>query len=75
MKMKSLFAKSMITTYIPSGIFAMASFVSFLIDQEEKTGRLSMLVLLFVLQIVTFNGIKAPPSDGTTAIQIYVMSW
>ncbi len=74
MRMTSLFANIVIQTYVPSGLFGYVSFVSFLIRRKEQTGRLIMLVLLTLLEVNVLANLKVPPSNGTTAVQIYCLA-
>ncbi len=74
MRMMSLFANIVIQTYVPSGLFGYVSFISFLIRRKEETGRLIMLVLLTLLEVNVLANLKVPPSNGTTAVQIYCLA-
>ncbi len=69
LKMTRLFGKNILQTYVPSGLFAYVSFISFLIDRTEQTGRLSMLVLLALLQVNILSHLKVGADDHAEVSQ------
>lgn len=63
-------------TYFPSGIGVFVSWISFLIDQKAVAGRLALLVTLTLVEINIAKAISEnnPPSEETTAIEIYALA-
>ena len=63
-------------TYLPATMLVFVSWVSFMIEQKQVTGRLALLVVLTLTLINIFNAImdKAPATSSTSAIEIYVMA-
>ena len=58
LKLRRRFWKSIIKTYFPSGMLTYVSFLSFLVDRNETTARLSMLVGLTLVQISILTNLK-----------------
>ena len=56
----------LITYYLPSGLFVMVSWISFLIPPEIVPGRMSLLVTLFLVLVNIFNNIttNTPKAEG-----------
>ena len=56
--------------YLPSGLFVVVSWVSFLIPPEVVPGRMAMLITLFLVLINIFNIVttNSPNVEGMTAI-------
>ncbi len=51
MQMVSRYSNVVIQVYVPAALFAYVSFISFMIDRKEQAGRLTMLVLLSLLEV------------------------
>ena len=65
-----------ISYYLPSSLFVLVSWISFLINPEEIPGRMTLLIIILLVLINTFNTIqsKSPIVDGITAIESWVMA-
>ena len=48
----------LVQVYLPSGMFVLVSWVSFLIKPEVVPGRMAMLVTLFLVLINIFNSVR-----------------
>ena len=61
--------------YLPSGLFVVVSWASFLIPPEVVPGRMAMLITLFLVLINIFNIITAnsPNVEGMTAISAWMI--
>jgi len=66
----------MITFFIPSGLFVIVSWMSFLIPMDEIGGRMSLLVILFLLLVNIFNTVvtNTPKAECLTAIEIWMLA-
>ena len=53
-----LFA-SCVQVYLPSAMFVIVSWVSFLVKPEVVPGRMAMLVTLFLVLINIFNSVRS----------------
>lgn len=62
--------------YLPSGLFVVVSWVSFLIPPEVIPGRMALLVTLFLVLINIFNTITniSPNVEGMTAISSWMIA-
>ena len=62
--------------YLPSGLFVVVSWVSFLIPPEVVPGRMALLVTLFLVLINIFNTITniSPNTEGMTAIASWMIA-
>merc|ERR1719244_936999 len=64
--------------YIPCCLFVMVSWISFIIDPKVIPGRMSLLVILFLVIINVFNNVRSnAPSSGSTklnAIDGFIMT-
>jgi len=64
--------------YIPCCLFVMVSWISFIIDPKVIPGRMSLLVIIFLVTINVFNNVKSnSPSSGLTklnAIDTFIMT-
>ena len=62
--------------YLPSGLFVVVSWVSFLIPPEVVPGRMALLVTLFLVLINIFNTITnvSPNVEGMTAISAWMIA-
>ena len=54
-----------------TAIFAMLSLLSFFINPDVVPGRMGMLIMLYLIQINTYNSVKAPPKRGFSTIEIW----
>ena len=65
-----------ITWYLPSGMFVMVSWISFLIPPDTVPGRMGLLITVFLVIVNIFNSItwNMPKADTLTAIEIYVIA-
>jgi len=64
--------------YIPCCLFVTVSWISFIIDPKVIPGRMSLLVILFLVIINVFNNVRSnAPSSGSTklnAIDRFIMT-
>ena len=62
--------------YLPSGLFVVVSWVSFLIPPEVVPGRMAMLITLFLVLINIFNTVtsNSPNVEGMTAIAAWMLA-
>ena len=62
--------------YLPSGLFVIVSWSSFLIPPEVVPGRMALLVTLFLVLINIFNTITnlSPNVEGMTAISSWMIA-
>ena len=61
-----------ITYYLPSALFVVVSWASFLIPSDDIQGRMALLVTLFLVLVNIFNAIttNSPKADGLNALQV-----
>ena len=61
--------------YLPSFMFVVTSWVSFLIKPEVVPGRMALLVTLFLVLINIFNSVReqAPISSRLNAVDLYLV--
>ena len=61
--------------YLPSTLFVITSWVSFLIPPEVVPGRMALLVTLFLVLINIFNNVTniTPNTEGMTAISSWML--
>ena len=64
------------TYYLPSGVFVVVSWISFLIPVHAIPGRMILLVTLFLVLVNIFNTVIAntPKAEGPTAIAVWMFS-
>merc|ERR1719150_2779917 len=69
-------AKYLYIYYLPSGLFVVVSWVSFLIPPEVVPGRMALLVTLFLVLTNIFNTITniSPNVEGMTAISSWMIA-
>jgi len=69
-------AHYMITYYLPSSLFVVVSWASFLIPSDDIQGRMALLVTLFLVLVNIFNAIttNSPKADGLNALQAWVIA-
>lgn len=65
----------LVQVYLPSGMFVVVSWVSFLIKPEVVPGRMALLVTLFLVLINIFNSVRerAPISTRLNAVDLYLV--
>jgi len=65
----------LVQVYLPSFMFVVTSWVSFLIKPEVVPGRMGLLVTLFLVLINIFNSVReqAPISSRLNAIDLYLV--
>ena len=59
-----------VTYYLPSGLFVVVSWISFLVNPEVIPGRMTLLVTIFLVLINIFNTIQtnSPKAEGLTGM-------
>merc|ERR1712243_487415 len=64
-----------IQVYLPSCMFVIVSWVSFMVKPEVVPGRMAMLVTLFLVLINIFNSVReqAPISSRLNAVDLYLV--
>ncbi len=65
-----------ITYYLPSGLFVVVSWISFLIPMDVIPGRMALLVTLFLVLVNIFNSVttNTPKAEGLTAIEAWMLA-
>jgi len=66
----------LITYYLPSGLFVVVSWISFVVPPEVIPGRMALLVTLFLVLVNIFNTVttNTPKAEGLTAIEVWMLS-
>ena len=59
--------------YIPTGVFAFLSLVSFIIKPEVVPGRMGLLVTLFLISTNVYGKVSAPQGRGFTLIELWML--
>jgi len=74
--LKRHYSKYLFIYYLPSTLFVITSWVSFLIPPEVVPGRMALLVTLFLVLINIFNNVTAitPNTEGMTAISSWMLA-
>ena len=54
-----------------TAIFSILSLLSFFINPDVVPGRMGMLIMLYLIQINTYNSLKAPPKRGFSTIEVW----
>merc|ERR1719481_1747419 len=64
-----------VTCYLPSGMFVIVSWISFLIPPDIVPGRMTLLITVFLVLVNIFNTITTniPKAEGLTAIEAWVI--
>ena len=57
--------------YMESEIFAILSLISFFIHSDSVPGRMGMLIMLYLIQIDTYNSAEVPPHQGFGSIEFW----
>jgi len=65
-----------VTYYLPSGLFVVVSWISFLVNPEVIPGRMALLITIFLVLINIFNTIQtnSPQAEGLTAMEAWVIA-
>merc|ERR1719192_302931 len=65
-----------INYYLPSGLFVVVSWISFLVPADIIPGRMALLVTLFLVLVNIFNTVttNTPKAEGLTAIEAWMLS-
>merc|ERR1719507_2528208 len=65
----------LLQVYLPSGLFVIVSWISFIVPPEIVPGRMALLVTLFLVLVNIFNSVtaNAPKSEGLTAVETWVV--
>lgn len=76
MVMERKISHYVITYYLPSGLFVVVSWASFLIPADDIQGRMALLVTLFLVLVNIFNAIttNSPKADGLNALQAWIIT-
>ena len=75
MTLKRKVSHYIITCYLPSGMFVIVSWISFLIPPDIVPGRMTLLITVFLVLVNIFNTITTniPKAEGLTAIEAFVI--
>ncbi|TRY73728.1 hypothetical protein TCAL_02532 [Tigriopus californicus] len=65
----------LLQTYLPSGLFVIVSWISFIVPPEVVPGRMALLVTLFLVLVNIFTHVSdnAPKAEGLTAVETWVV--
>merc|ERR1712212_319076 len=65
-----------IAYFIPSGLFVVVSWISFLIPSDEVGGRIGLLLTLFLLLVTIFTCVvtNTPGAEGLKAIEVWMLA-
>ena len=76
MKLTRNYMKYLFNYYLPSGLFVIVSWSSFLIPPEIVPGRMTLLVTLFLVLINIFNNITitSPNTETMTALSAWMIA-
>merc|ERR1712147_10039 len=64
MTLERHFTSYIITYYLPSGLFVVVSWISFLIPPDIVPGRMALLITLFLVLVNIFNNINPNPNPN-----------
>ena len=59
--------------YVPTGIFASLSLVSFIIKPEIVPGRMGLLITLFLISTNVYGDVGAPKGRGFSLIELWML--
>ena len=59
--------------YMPTGIFATLSMISFVINPDLVPGRMGLLITLFLISTNVYISVKAPEGRGYSFIEIWLI--
>jgi len=76
LKLERHFMSYIITYYLPSGLFVVVSWISFLIPPDIVPGRMALLITLFLVLVNIFNNVttNSPKAETLTAIEIWMLA-
>jgi len=76
MSLERHFMSYIITYYLPSGLFVVVSWISFLIPPDIVPGRMALLITLFLVLVNIFNNVttNSPKAETLTAIEIWMLA-
>ena len=65
-----------VTYYLPSGLFVVVSWISFMVPPDIIPGRMALLVTLFLVLVNIFNTVttNTPKAEGLTAIEAWMLA-
>merc|ERR1719288_123033 len=65
-----------INYYLPSGLFVVVSWISFVVPPDVIPGRMALLITLFLVLVNIFNTVttNTPKAEGLTAIETWMLS-
>ena len=63
--------KIFVSYHIPTAVFSSLSLLSYFIPTDSVPGRMGMLIMLYLIQINTYNSVEAPPNRGFSSIEIW----
>lgn len=65
-----------ITYYLPSGLFVVVSWISFVVPPDVIPGRMALLITLFLVLVNIFNSVttNTPKAEGLTAIEAWMLA-
>ena len=65
------FTSYIITYYLPSGLFVLVSWISFLIPPDIVPGRMALLITLFLVLVNIFNTVttNTPKVEGKALVE------
>ena len=74
LKLQRYYLQYVLNYYIPSMLFVMASWISFVIPPEAIPGRMAMLITLLLVSINLFDTIiRIQPASRTTLLSIWTL--
>ena len=75
LELKRHYTKHVLNFYLPSLLFVVASWMSFLIPPDAIPGRMSLLITLLLTQISLFSTVSQiqPPTKYPTALEIWIL--
>ena len=73
-KLRREYHTQIINYFMPSAIFVMVSWISFLIPPDVIPGRMGLLITLLLVLINLFNSVKVPPATSPSALDIWILS-
>ena len=74
LKLRRYYIQYVLSYYIPSMLFVMASWISFVIPPEAIPGRMAMLITLLLVSINLFDTIiRIQPASRTTLLSIWTL--
>merc|ERR1719384_2797815 len=76
MRLRRHVSHYLITYYLPSGLFVVVSWISFVVPPDVIPGRMALLITLFLVLVNIFNTVttNTPKAEGLTAIESWMLS-